>query len=301
MEIASLLQAIETQPWAINPLAVRPMVQAIVNVAQNPPTEEQAKKLTTSQDRSIAKRGSMAAIPIHGPMFQRVGFIGQLLGFTGSEQVRAQIEAAADDPTYSAILLHVDSPGGSVYGTRELADAVRAAREKKPVIAQVDSVAASAAYWVAAQATEIAVTPGGDVGSVGVYAVHQDVSKALEASGVDVTVISAGKYKTDGNPYEPLSEEAKTWMQSRADMAYRDFVAAVAEGRGVDRSDVEANYGQGRVVGAKAALQSGMVDRIATTTQTISRFTAAQQQGRNKRQRAATYVAVSQRQTEIGQ
>jgi signal peptide peptidase SppA len=207
-----------------------------------------------------------------------------------TEKVGRAIDKAAADSGTKAIILHVDSPGGSVAGTAELAAKVRAARDRKPVIAQVDSQAASAAYWVASQATEVVSTPGGSVGSIGVVALHEDISAMLEAEGVRPTLISAGKYKVEGHPFAPLEDEAREHFQSVVDDSYRDFVGAVASGRGVTTKVVESKYGQGRVLFAQRALTAGMVDRIATFDQTLARFRAPQP-SIQRRARAAQAIA----------
>lgn len=244
-----------------------------------------------SRERSVRnKDGSVAIITLHGVMAQRRLPGDSTGGGADTEKVGRAIDKAAADSAVKAIILHVDSPGGSVAGAGELAAKVRAARDIKPIIAQVDSQAASAAYWVASQATEVVATPGGSVGSIGVVALHEDVSAMLEAQGVRPTLISAGKYKTEGNPFAPLDDEALSHFQSIVDDAYGDFVAAVAAGRGTTIKTVEASYGQGRVLLAKKALAAGMVDRIATYDQTLARFRAPQLPTQ-RRARAARAIA----------
>jgi signal peptide peptidase SppA len=140
-------------------------------------------------------------------------------------------------------------------------------------VAQVNSLAASAAYWLASQADEIISIPSGTAGSIGVFTAHQDLSKALAQEGIDITLISAGKYKVEGNPFEPLTPEAKAVLQDRVDTAYAQFVKDVAQGRGVSQASVRDGYGQGRALGAKEALKAGLIDAIATMDQTLSRLT----------------------------
>jgi signal peptide peptidase SppA len=164
------------------------------------------------------------------------------------------------------------SPGGVVTGTDELSSQIFAARGTKPIIAHVNGYAASAAYWIASAADEIVVTSSGQVGSIGVIGVHDDVSAALEKMGVKKTIISSGKYKAEGSPFGPLSDEARTHRQQEADAYYDDFVRAVARNRNVSLSAVRDGFGQGRMVRAEAAIAEGMADRIATLDETIARF-----------------------------
>ena len=132
------------------------------------------------------------------------------------------------------------------------------------MVAIVNSLAASAAYWIGCSAAELYVTPGGEVGSIGVWQAHFDYSQAMAAEGVTPTLISAGKYKVEGNPYAPLDSDAQGFMQSRVDDYYATFTKAVARGRGAPLSQVRDGMGQGRVLGADAALAANMVDGIAT-------------------------------------
>jgi ClpP class serine protease len=131
---------------------------------------------------------------------------------------------------------------------------------------------ASAAYYIGSAADEVVVTPGGEVGSIGVFMAHQDLSAALEQEGVKITLISAGKFKTEANPFESLSDEAKAALQKTVNVYYESFVNAVAKGRDAKASEVRNGYGQGRMVTAKEAVLLGMADRIETLDETIGRL-----------------------------
>ncbi|MER2514912.1 MAG: S49 family peptidase [Candidatus Accumulibacter phosphatis] len=146
----------------------------------------------------------------------------------------------------------------------ELADEIVSARAQKPVVAIANSLAASAAYWIGCSASEFYVTPGGEVGSIGVWQAHFDYSQAFVTKGVKPTLIAAGKYKVEGNPYVPLDEEAQGFMQSRVDDYYASFTKAVSRGRGVPIAQVREGMGQGRVLGGDAAQAQGMIDGVAT-------------------------------------
>ena len=181
---------------------------------------------------------------------------------------------ALADESVSQILIDIDSPGGSVYGVAELADEIVAARAQKPIVAIANSLAASAAYWIGCSASEFYVTPGGEVGSIGVWQAHFDYSQALAAEGVTPTLISAGTYKVEGNPYAPLDPEAQAFMQSRVDDYFLTFSKAVAKGRGVPIAQVRNGMGQGRVLGADAALEQNLVDGIVTLDEAIRKMLA---------------------------
>lgn len=209
--------------------------------------------------------GRTAILPIFGVIEQRMNLLMEICGGTSTEMAGRALDHAVADSAVKSILLLIDSPGGSVFGVEELGAKVRQARDSKKVVAIADSLAASAAYWIGAQASEFYATPGGLVGSVGVYLAHKDEAAAAEKEGVKTTLISAGTYKTEGDPSQPLSEDARAHLQSIVDSYYSRFVDAVAKGRGVTVARVLKDFGQGRVFPAAEAAARGMVDKVATT------------------------------------
>lgn len=181
---------------------------------------------------------------------------------TPYEAIRRDVKHALEDPAVREITLLVDSPGGSVLGLPESADAIHAANRVKPVRAIVTGIAASAAYWLASQASTISLTPSGEVGSVGVLDLHADVTGALEKAGVRLTAVTAGEHKAERAPFVPLSNEAKARMQSGVDRWYSDFLGAIRRGRGA-RVSASSNYGGGRMLSSREALAAGMVDFVS--------------------------------------
>jgi ClpP class serine protease len=122
-----------------------------------------------------------------------------------------------------------------------------------------------------AQASEFYVTPSGQVGSIGVFSAHEDISALQEKEGRKISLISAGKYKVEGNPFEPLGEEAKAETQRVVNSYYDMFLGAVAKGRGVPLDNVRKGFGQGRMVLPKEAVAEGMVNDVATFDEALSR------------------------------
>jgi signal peptide peptidase SppA len=221
-----------------------------------------------------SRAGAIAVLPLTGTISHRMGMMSEMSGGTSTEKFGQWLKAAVADPNVKAIVIDADSPGGSVDGVPELATEVANAKASKPVIAQVNAMAASAAYWIVSQASEIVVTPSGEVGSIGVFAAHEDISKAAEMQGVKVSFVSAGKYKTEGNPFEPLSDDARQALQSQVNDFYGTFTKAVAKGRNTTQSAVQNGFGEGRMVSAQQAVKEGMADRVATMDQTLSRLGA---------------------------
>lgn len=228
--------------------------------------------------------GAVAVTPLVGSIIPRADGMAESSGAVSVQRFRRNLRQALADPEVGSVVIDVDSPGGTVDQVPEMAEEIYAARGDKPIVAVANTLAASAAYWIASAADELVVSPSGEVGSIGVFAMHQDMSGMMEQRGVTVSLIAAGKYKVEGNPFEPLSEEAREAVQGRVDEYYEMFVAAVARQRGVKRSDVRNGFGEGRVVGAREAVRLGMADRVATLDETVERLVG----GRRRRSAGAT-------------
>jgi HK97 family phage prohead protease len=222
------------------------------------------------QSSEPRQAGTVAIIPVYGTISNRANMFSSYSGGTSIDKLKASFRAALADSNVTAIVFDVDSPGGTVDGVPEFAAEILAARSVKPSIAVANTMAASAAYWIASAAGRLVVTPSGEVGSIGVYMMHEDWSDAMAKEGVEVTFIKAGKFKTEGNPYQPLSGSTEAYWQKGVDATYADFIAAVAVGRGVDADKVLADFGQARMVSSADALAAGMVDAIATLDQVLA-------------------------------
>jgi len=223
-----------------------------------------------------AQAGAVALIPLKGVITPNVSLLALLFGMgSGLAAFRESLKEAKNSDEVDHIVLDIDSPGGVTDLIPEVADEVAAAAKVKPVTAVANTMAASAAYWIASQAQEIVVTPSGEVGSIGVFAEHWDFSRALEQVGEKPTLISAGKYKTEANPFEPLSEEAQEAIQGTVDYYYDMFTESVAQGRGVSVSSVKSGYGEGRVRPARKAVEEGLADRVGTLQSVISEVTSS--------------------------
>jgi signal peptide peptidase SppA len=269
------------KPWAILP-------EKFVTIAELATLRASGEKLTEKEIRArlaphiaaAAGRqqpgdyGVVALIPIYGVISQRMNLMSQISGGTSVEKLTAQFRAAIADPGVKAIVFDVDSPGGGVEGIPELAEEIYKSRGKKKTVAVVNTMAASAAYWLAVGADEIVIAPSAQVGSIGVFCAHEDLSASMEKMGVKMSFVSAGKYKTEGNPYEPLSAEARAALQEKVDGFYDMFVKQVAKGRGVAQASVRGGFGQGRTVLAAEAVKEGMADRVATLDETLARLGA---------------------------
>lgn len=212
-----------------------------------------------------AERGVVAVVPIRGVLMQRGGWLGN-----GYDALADTMDALAADPEVRSIVLDVDSPGGTVYGIDNAGRAIREASKRKRVVGVANSMAASAAYWLLSQAGEVVVAPQGDVGSIGVYILHLELSKLLEDIGIQATVVREPERKADINIVEPLSKDARGWMEARVHDSYQRLLATVAEARGTTPENVAATYGQGRLVEADQAVALGLADRVGTLRQVVA-------------------------------
>lgn len=236
---------------------------------------------------SAPKGKAVAIIPLQGVLMPKGGedWFG---AWQGMDRTRAQLAAAAASPDIAAIVLDVDSPGGSVAGTPETGAAVAAATQAKKVVAMVDGLCCSAAYWIASQANEVVATPSSDIGSIGVYSIHAEYSQALRNSGIALTITksSDSPFKAEGNPYEPDTDTARAFRQQRVDSMCADFIRAVATGRGATQTNVRETYGRGRALDAKTALSFGMIDSIGDMGGALSRLAPASAPAKSRALRA---------------
>lgn len=238
---------------------------------QTPGTEA---KVSPAKQRSVAgKAGNIAVIPVQGVITGRRSFWEEIGLVTSMETLLAATTAAVRDPDVKAIVWDMNTPGGSTNGLAEAHAALMELRGQKPVIAQVNQLSASAGYWLASAADEIAASPSSLTGSIGVYMMHTDISDMAAQAGISVEFIHAGEHKVEGNQFEPLSEDARAHFQSLVDYAYAQFTGDVARGRGIDIATVQGDkFGGGRVLTADKAKAAGMVDVIRTMGQTLEAY-----------------------------
>ena len=268
------------QPWAVTPRMLG-IIQGIMaeRLTGNIPSAEviagriaEERELHAAERRGGAVAGAVAVMPVYGVMMQRADALMEMSGGASTESLAKRFRALLNDPSIATIVLDIDSPGGGVYGVAEFAEEIFKARGQKRVVAVANSMAASAAYWIASAADELVVTPGGEVGSIGVYMLHEDWSERYAMEGIKPTVIKFGANKAEGIDVEPLSESAQEHFQERVNQYGDAFVAAVAKHRGVSKAVVMRDFGQGMVFGAKDAVRLKMADRVATLDETVARL-----------------------------
>jgi signal peptide peptidase SppA len=261
-------------PWALLPERYHAYSAVLLRWASGAAAAEDVmRRVAADRDVREARRaassraagGGVGVLPLYGIVTQRGNMTDDISGpgSVSTEMFGKALRELLTDDSVGSILIDIDSPGGSVYGVQELADEIYQARSKKPVVAICNSLCASAAYWLGSQCSELFVTPGGEVGSIGVIMAHVDYSEANAKDGIKVSYITAGAYKAEGNSNEPLSAEARAYEQTRVDDYYGAFTRAVARGRGVPVGTVRSvEWGAGRVLGARDALAEKIVDGV---------------------------------------
>jgi capsid assembly protease len=220
----------------------------------------------------------VALIGIEGVIAKKASLMTQISGGISTQKVKADLRAALADPEVSSILLVIDSPGGSVDGTEELAAEIYASRGQKPICAFTDGMIASAAYWIASAADSIWIsgeTPW--IGSIGVVTSHVDYSGWEQKNGIKTTEIYAGRYKRIASETAPLSSEGKDYLQAKVDVIYSIFVDTVARNRpGLSTGDgTEAiPWADGRIFIGQQAIEAGLVDGVSTLDDLIAEMAA---------------------------
>jgi protease-4 len=213
----------------------------------------------------------IAVIYIDGVIVDGSSSGGGLLGSrqSGSETVAWQLRQAAEDPSVKAVVLRVDSPGGSAYASDEIARAVSMVqKEGKPVVASFGGVAASGGYYVAAGADTIWAEPNTVTGSIGVYTVKFAAEKMLEKIGIETTSVSRGPHADLYSMTDPWDASERARVEALVEDTYVRFKAIVAEGRGMSDEEVE-QVARGRVWSGTDAKDVGLIDQFGGLYQAI--------------------------------
>lgn len=227
----------------------------------------QAASASEAGTNPYAYEGNIAVVRIAGALNQEFHWPPFCSSYSA---LRAQIEAAEKDPRVRAILLDIESPGGTVAGCEDLAATICEAT--KPVYAYTAGCACSAAYWLASASRSIGATATANVGSVGVLLVHLDYSGAYSEAGIQPTIFRSGEFKALGNQLESLSEKARTSLQQHVDQACAIFMDAVCAGRKQLKISDKETWAEGRVFHGEDAAKVGLIDCVCSRSQFISRI-----------------------------
>jgi signal peptide peptidase SppA len=265
-----------TSPWAIMPEKLYE-IQAIYSTHLRGEKidikgiEAMLGKPLNNEKKPYQEIDGVAIIDINGIISKRMNMFTQISGGVSSQIAMKDFRQAFDDPEIKAIILLIDSPGGTVDGTEDLANTIYEARQQdvKPIVTFADGLMASAAYWIGAAADRIYIS--GDtaqVGSIGVVATHIDYSQYEAKIGIKTTEIYAGRYKRITSEYEPLTNEGRQYLQNRVDYYYSIFANTMARFRPeklqIPEDDGVIPWADGKVFIGNQAIDNGLVDGVST-------------------------------------
>jgi signal peptide peptidase SppA len=234
---------LQNREWLIQPEALQSMATSLRGLSEREffPKKATENPLLTIED-------GIGVIAIEGPILRKPDLMARVfLGATSSEEISEALREAAARPDIKAVFLNIDSPGGTVAGTPELAAAVASLDKQKPVYAFSSGLMASAAYWIASQARAIYATPSAQVGSIGVVQAVVDSSAAIDKAGIKVEVFSVGKYKAMGAPGTALTDDQRELIQSNlAEIAVEFHDAVLSRGRAIPAEAMEGQTFSGK-------------------------------------------------------
>jgi signal peptide peptidase SppA len=259
--------------WAMEPSRAAAFLDRVrkadlpKHVAETPPPKPKSDLQTVS----AANGQKVGVVMLTGPLMKAVG---SMEPGTSTVMARRDLRKAANDSDISAIILAIDSPGGTVAGTADLAAEIRSAAKKKPVWAYASDLCASAAYWCACQTDKtFANDRTALVGSIGTLLVAYDVSEMFAAEGIKTLVFGTGPIKGAGTPGSVVTDEQKAYFRGVVDDAQVSFDQAVQKGRGLTAKQL-ADVKTGGVFGATEALSLGLIDGIKSFEAVVEEIAA---------------------------
>lgn len=213
-----------------------------------------------SGDRSYQVKHGIAVIPIDGTLVHKYGYIKPYSGMTGYDGIMYRLNEAMADPDVRAILLDMNTPGGMVAGCFDLADKIAQLRQVKPIWSLGYDMHCSAGQMVASACSRRLITQTGIAGSVGVIMAHTNVEKMLDQQGVEITLVTAGDHKADGNPYQSLPKAVQEKWQSEAEATRQMFAGKAAQYMGIDVKKILATEAQ--TYEGQAAVDIGFANEV---------------------------------------
>lgn len=218
------------------------------------------------------KNGYVAVIHIDGPIYGGPEADSILNGGSGvtSEELMKEFQEARKDPEAKAILVRINSPGGSTGATQEIAEEMDKIRSSgKPIVVSMGDMCASAGYWLASKGNYIFATPATITGSIGVYMDYTNIEDLMDKLGVKNEKIKSGAHKDILSMYRPMTGEERDMVQAMVDDIYNQFVQTVADGRKMDENKVRS-IADGRILTGKQAQDLGLVDAMGNYYDALS-------------------------------
>lgn len=259
-----LLDAVCGMPWLIQEPWLRTIIEIVSRENESVEAVEARLGRKLDNTRNVTMRDGVAVIPVTGPIFRYANLFTEVSGATSTQALATDIQTAIDNGNVRSIVLAIDSPGGEANGIHELSELIYAARAKKPVVAYVGGMAASAGYWIASAADEIVIDATAMLGSIGVvYAFRDPGGKG--AKDIEIVSTQSPKKRLDVD-----TEAGRSQYQKYADELASIFVSRVARNRQVSEEAVINNFGEGALRTGSDAVSAGMADRIGSFESLIS-------------------------------
>lgn len=261
MKDKSIIRFMETTPWAMT----KEHLDVLLTVVSNHLEGKTNFLSSNTSDEIMSIEDGIATIRIHGTICQKLYGLNAISGGHTTSEYKQCIQEALDNPNVFAYIVDMDSPGGTVAGTKDLADFIYESRTIKPSVCFTGNQMCSAGYWIGSSCTTMIGAPTASIGSIGVITKHEDWSKAEEAAGLKTTYLYAGKYKSSGNSSEPLEGEAKEYLQASIDDYYTLFVEDVARNLGIS-TEAALKLADARTHIASKAKEIGLIHGVGNLT-----------------------------------
>lgn len=257
------------EPWAMERSALDTVVAVIDRVNQEPSIVESQLGKPLDNTETVTITDGVAVVPVIGPIARYMNIFTRISGGTSIEILARDFRAAVENPKVKAVILNMDSPGGTVNGTSEFASQVFAARSSKPIVAYASNNACSGAYWIASACSEIVANDTAHLGSIGVVGGYV----ADKPDGRTTQFVSA---RAKNKRPDMSTEDGRAVVQAQVDAIEDVFISSVARYRGVSEEKVESDFGQGdHFIGSKA-VEAGMADRLGSLDALISELSKGQ-------------------------
>lgn len=279
-KLERIADAVTSEPWAILPAKLEAICDFFdQRLEGNFLSDDEIRAAVGEQDEeedpNVTTVEGVRIINIRGTITPKATLLSKFSGGASCDAIAHQVQKAVADDQVKAILLRIDSPGGSVHGTSEVARQVFEARDKKPIHAWVDhGYCASGAYWIATACSRVYATEGSEVGSIGVLMIHREMVKAAENAGVKYTVLRSVENKAIGQSVETLDNEKRAVMMARIEDWHGKFTEAVARHRGTTEARVSSEFGRGKTFLASEATDLGMIDGVKSFSQVFESLRA---------------------------
>ena len=219
--------------------------------------------------------GAVAVIGVEGTLVHKGAYVGQSSGQTSYQGIQTQVAQARRDPQVKGVVLEIDSFGGQVAGAYETADQIAALSQEKPTLAILTDFGLSAGYLLGSAARQMVMPKTGAAGSIGVMALHRDISGKMEKDGEKITLVTSGAHKADGDPTKPLPDNVRAAMQARVDQQRVMFAEAVGKYRGSRLTQAKALGTEAQSFHGQDAVDAGLVDAVGPPQEAFAAFVKA--------------------------